>query len=203
MLSEKNIFIARHAETIFNKEQIVQGQSLDGDLSDEGYKQADIFYLTFKDFHFDKIYISGLKRTCNSVKRFIDSNVPYETMQELNEINWGEIEGAKLENETKNKYLSVIQKWKSGDYTAKIENGESIIDVRERLAIATNKIMSDDNAKDVLIVTHSRTLKILLCFLLNIEIKQMDTFKHKNMTLYNLEYRNGQFKLKANNDNTK
>ena len=58
-LDYKNIFILRHAETDFNKRGVVQGSGIDAPLNDTGKAQARAFYTRYKNYPFDKIYISG------------------------------------------------------------------------------------------------------------------------------------------------
>lgn len=195
-MTAKQIYLIRHAQTIFNAEQILQGQQYDSELSNLGIIQADTFYSNFKNIPLDKIYVSGLKRSFLSVKKFIESNIPYEIINELNEINWGIMEGNKLIDETKEKYFQTITAWKNGDYSAKIENGESLIDVLERLNKALSVIMENEDEKNILVVTHSRALKIILCILLKLNIREMDTFQHKNMALYHLLYMDSKFTIK-------
>ncbi|MES1181892.1 MAG: histidine phosphatase family protein, partial [Flavobacterium sp.] len=150
MQVEKNIFLVRHAQTILNAEQVLQGQSFDSDLSNEGIIQAELFYSNFKHISFDKIYISGLRRAFDSVKRFVETKVPVEIIQELIEINWGIIEGNKFVDETKKLYLETITSWKNGDYNAKIENGESAIDVAHRLKKVVDTILRKETEKNIL-----------------------------------------------------
>ena len=91
----KRIFILRHAQTLLNKENILQGQSYDGKLSIEGIRQADLFFGENKHLLLDKIYLSSLQRSYDSVEKFITrKNVPYEKMANLNEVNWGILEEA-------------------------------------------------------------------------------------------------------------
>lgn len=195
-MTTKNIFLVRHAQTVFNAEHILQGQRYESELSNIGIIQADLFYSNFKNISIDKIYISGLKRSYLTAKKIIESSVPFEIINELNEINWGSIEGNKLIDETKKKYLQVIERWKNGDYSAKIENGENLHDVMNRLHNAVRIIIGKEDEKNILVVTHSRVLKILLCILLKLNIGEMDNFKHKNLTFYHLLYSNNKFTLK-------
>ncbi len=191
----KNIFFVRHAQTTFNADKILQGQRYDSILSNLGVIQSDILYSNFKDIGIDKIYISGLKRSYLSAKKLILSNIPYEIINELNEISWGIIEGNKLFSETKEKYLQVINDWKIGKYSAKIENGENLCEVLVRLNKAIKIIMEKKNEENILVVTHGRVLKIILCILLKLDIKEMDNFQHKNMTMYHVLYKENKFKI--------
>jgi broad specificity phosphatase PhoE len=66
---------------------------MDTDLNNEGRKQAKQFYNAYKDVPFDKIYISELKRTQQSIQQFIDKGFPYEKLSGLDELAWGIHEG--------------------------------------------------------------------------------------------------------------
>ena len=58
----KQILFLRHAETKLNEEGRFCGR-IDIDITEEGRKQAEEMRKTFKDYHFDAIYCSPLKRT--------------------------------------------------------------------------------------------------------------------------------------------
>src|ERR1700709_504727 len=89
----KTLYIVRHGQTELNKQCIVQGRGRDTDLNDEGRRQAQQFYQAYKDVPFDKIYISELKRTQQSIQPFIDLGLPYEKLAGLDELAWGILEG--------------------------------------------------------------------------------------------------------------
>src|ERR1700710_2370135 len=97
----KTLYIVRHGQTDLNKQGIVQGRGRDTDLNDEGRKQANLFYQAYKSVPFDKIYISELKRTQQSIQQFIDLGIPYEKLPGLDELAWGIYEGMPSSPETK------------------------------------------------------------------------------------------------------
>ena len=66
------IYIIRHAETEYNNKGIIQGSEVDSDINSTGEKQSLSFFNFYKDYPFDKIYISNLRRTYQTVKHFID-----------------------------------------------------------------------------------------------------------------------------------
>ena len=68
----KTLYIVRHGQTELNRLGIVQGRGRDTDLNEEGRKQAGQFFEAYKNVHFNKIYISLLKRTQQSIQQFID-----------------------------------------------------------------------------------------------------------------------------------
>lgn len=56
------IYIVRHGETDWNKEGKLQGHT-DTELNDTGRKQALILKDKLQNIHFDKVFVSPLKRT--------------------------------------------------------------------------------------------------------------------------------------------
>ena len=104
----KKIFITRHGQTEYNKRGIVQGSGVDSDLNETGRAQARAFYEAFKVYPFDKLYVSALKRTQQSMKGFIDSGLPFEVLPELNEISWGVREGVPVDEEGSRYYQNMI-----------------------------------------------------------------------------------------------
>src|ERR1700712_3048456 len=90
---QKILYIVRHGQTDLNKQGIVQGRGMNTDLNDEGRKQAGLFFNAYKDLTFDKIYISELKRTQQSIQQFIDLGISFEKLSGLDELGWGVHEG--------------------------------------------------------------------------------------------------------------
>ena len=116
------LYIIRHAETEYNRKGIIQGSEVDSDINDKGDIQAKLFYEYYKDINFDKIYVSALKRTFQTIRRFSDNGIPYEKIKEFNEISWGINQGKSDDLED---YSKLINTWLSGNLDNKFENGES------------------------------------------------------------------------------
>jgi len=62
-LQQKTIYLIRHGETDFNRRGVVQGSGVDSDLNDMGRAQAQAFFQAYQHVPFEKLYVSGLKRT--------------------------------------------------------------------------------------------------------------------------------------------
>src|SRR5476651_2236901 len=121
----KTLYIVRHGQTGLNKKGIVQGRGLDTELNAEGRLQADLFYQSYKNVAFDKIYISELRRTQQSIQQFIDLGIPYQKLAGLDELAWGIYEGKESSTETKAAFLQVVRKWMAGELDFKFDGGES------------------------------------------------------------------------------
>ena len=162
---KKTIYIIRHGETDFNKLNIVQGSGVDTDLNELGENQANKFFDRYKEVPFDRIFISALRRTKQSVKRFIEAGIPYESLKELNEISWGVFEGKLQTPEQRAIYWETVNKWNGGDEHAKIEEGESPNELQRRQKIALKRILENTADKQILICMHGRALKSFMCLL--------------------------------------
>jgi len=199
-LKSKKIYLVRHGQTDFNKQGIVQGMGINSSLNKTGKMQADAFYARYRTVQFDKIYISGLKRTEESVRKFINLGIPTRELFGLNEISWGIQEGMPVSEERDKYYNSVLNAWKEGKTDIKIEGGESPEDVSERLSEALDIILSQNDEKTILIAHHGRAIRILLCKLLNYPLRYMDIFDHSNLGLYLINYTGKMFAIERFND---
>ncbi|WP_238395256.1 histidine phosphatase family protein [Mucilaginibacter sp. 14171R-50] len=197
---QKTLYITRHGQTDLNKQGIVQGRGRDTDLNDEGRRQANQFYEAYKDVPFDKIYVSALKRTQQSVQQFIDLGIPYQKLSGLDELAWGVHEGQAATPDTKAAFLQLMRDWLDGKLDEKFEGGESPNEVKERQLKALETIMSHPEEKTVLICMHGRALRLLMCVLTNQPLTQMDNFPHQNLVLYKVTYDGATFTIaEANN----
>lgn len=199
-LSTKKIYIIRHGQTDFNLRGIVQGSGVDSSLNDTGRAQANAFFQAYQHVGFDKIYTSKLVRTRESVQQFIGKGIPYEMLEGLNEISWGTREGQEITPEEDAYYHWMIEEWQKGNTFQRIDGGESPDDVARRQQVALRHIMKNESERTVLICMHGRAMRILLCQLLNYPLSSMDTFEHKNLCLYQLDYTGSMFAVKKHND---
>lgn len=196
----KKIFLIRHGETEYNRTGVVQGSGVNSALNENGYRQADLFFKAYKEYPFEKVYTSSLRRTIQSVEKFIEIGVPHEILPGLNEISWGKSEGIPFSPETNQIYYDIIESWKMGNVHLKLEGGESPAEVKARQEIAVKQIVENQHEKNVLVCMHGRAMKILLAWITGHSVADMDLFEHVNLSLYILNYNGNGFKIHVNND---
>ena len=189
------LYIIRHAETEYNKKGIIQGSEVDSDINDVGESQANSFYEYYKDINFDKIYVSDLKRTFQTIRRFTENGLSYEKLKEFNEISWGINQGKSDDLED---YARLIDTWLAGNLDNKFEEGESPNEMSVRLVKGFNKVLDDDH-DTVLLCIHGRALRILLSKIIDNDLTKMDKYVHSNTGLYILEYKNGKYEILGSN----
>ena len=189
------LYIIRHAETEYNRKGIIQGSEVDSDINDVGESQANSFYEYYKNINFDKIYVSDLKRTFQTIRRFTEKGSSYEKLKEFNEISWGVNQGKSDDLED---YARLIDTWLAGNLDNKFEEGESPNEMSVRLVKGFNKVLDDDH-DTVLLCIHGRALRILLSKIIDNDLTKMDKYVHSNTGLYILEFKNGKYEILGSN----
>ena len=189
------LYIIRHAETEYNRKGIIQGSEVDSDINDVGESQANSFYEYYKNINFDKIYVSDLKRTFQTIRRFTENGSSYEKLKEFNEISWGVNQGKSDDLED---YARLIDTWLAGNLDNKFEEGESPNEMSVRLVKGFNKVLDDDH-DTVLLCIHGRALRVLLSKIIDNDLTKMDKYVHSNTGLYILEFKNGKYEILGRN----
>jgi len=191
----KTLYIVRHGETELNRQGIVQGRGKDTDLNDEGRRQANKFFEAYKQVPFDKVYISKLKRTQQSIQQFIDLGIPYEKLEGLDELAWGVLEGQPATPANKAMFLKLIRHWLDGKLDEKFTGGESPNEVKARQLEAMETIMSRPEEKTVLVCMHGRAMRLLMCVLLGKPLTEMESFPHQNLVLYKVTWDGSKYEI--------
>ena len=197
---QKEIYIIRHGETDFNQLGIVQGKGVNSHINQVGRAQAMLFFEKYQTTGFEKVYTSTLKRTHQTVAPFIEMGIPHEAHAGLDEISWGVHEG-KQDQDSFKEFYRVLHEWKQGNVTLSIQDGESPIVVQNR-QLEFIEDLRDAPEQKVLICSHGRAIRILLCTMLDQPLHKMDTFPHQNVSLYKLLFDGQGFTIELFNDTT-
>jgi len=195
----KEIYLLRHGRTEYNAKGMVQGSGIDADLDNVGSEQALAFYNAYNHIRFDHIYISALKRTYQTVEKFIEAGIPYTKYEGLNEISWGNMEGLSANVLDKQHYLDTITAWKNGELHRAIGFGESPLEVVERQRPVIQEIIAAGGQDVIIICMHGRAMRILLSTLMNNPLSEMEMYEHANTGLYHLLYENDKFSILKDN----
>ena len=184
-MSSKKIYIVRHGQTDYNLKNVVQGSGIDSCINQNGRNQAEAFYQSNRHIKFDRFYYTGLQRTKQSIAKFLELGISHEAVPDLNEISWGKYEGVPMDHSENEYYLNMITKWPEGELDYCIEGGESPTLAHKRLKRGIEYIISQ-GGNTILICMHGRAMRILLCLMLNYDLKYMDIFEHQNLCCYQL-----------------
>jgi broad specificity phosphatase PhoE len=158
------------------------------------------FMNIIKHTPFTKIYTSTLERSIQSVDSFIRKGISHEARKELVEISYGLYDGVKSNIEPDGPYKQLTQKWNGGDMDAKMPDGESPVDVRNRIIPFLHHLIYNVTDEYILICFHGRAMRIFLATLLDLDLIHMNLFNHSNMGLYFVKYRSPFFCIEKFND---
>jgi 2,3-bisphosphoglycerate-dependent phosphoglycerate mutase len=197
---DKTIYFIRHGETEFNRLKIVQGSGVDSDLNESGRDQARKFYEYYhQDLNFDLIVTSALKRTSQTIEPFFNKNIPYESWAEINEINWGIHEGMESKPWMIKAYKKMVEQWSIGNFDASLQDGESARQLADRINHFLESIKTRPE-KSILVCTHGRTLRCLMCLVKGQHLREMESYTHSNTGLFKVHWKKKKFIVEFEND---
>lgn len=193
----KKIYLIRHGQTYFNVRGIVQGSGVDAPLNDVGQQQARQFHAAYQGVPFDRVHISTLMRTQQSVQPFLDMGLPHEKHRALDEISWGHREGTRITPEEDIEYHGLLRAWQRGETQLALPGGESPEEVAARQRPFIDEVLRGrPEEENVLVCMHGRAMRVLLCQLLGYPLSRMDHFEHRNLCLYKVHYTGSMFSLR-------
>ncbi len=195
----KTVYLIRHGETEYNLQGIVQGSGVDTDLNDTGRRQAAAFHAAYGHLPFEAVLTSALKRTHQTVRPFIDAGLPWHTFPEINELSWGVHEGRRHDNIGKKEFRRVTEAWQKGRFHEAIEGGESAAQLQARLSTFVDHLRQRPE-KLLLVCSHGRAMRGLICVLLGRSLRNMEDYSHHNTGLWRFSLNGEDVKLDLRND---
>ncbi|MEM0995731.1 MAG: histidine phosphatase family protein [Bacteroidota bacterium] len=179
----RNLYLIRHGQTDYNLRGIVQGGGIDASLNETGRRQGELFFEKYQEIKFDLLVASALVRTYQTIQPFERLGHAIKRIPELNEINWGILEG-QTGNHLRALFDDMNGRWTSGDLDARMEGGESPREAWQRLKAGMDQVLKmmpeDGNA---LVCIHGRVMRIILSQMLGYGMQHMNLFPHRNTAL--------------------
>ena len=163
MLNHGNKIYLIRAEAIGNINETFQGGT-DENLTEKGYRQLVELSERFKDIPLDAIYSSPLiraKETAKAVNKYHGLDIAYD--EGLIEINGGVWEGKRWKD-IPLLYPVEYNLWTYEMHKFYIEDGESLVEVSERMQKTIGDIVSQNVGKNIAVVSHGCAIKTYLCF---------------------------------------
>ncbi|HSH35133.1 histidine phosphatase family protein [Schnuerera sp.] len=198
----KRIYLVRHGESEWNLLKKIQGQQ-DISLTANGIKQANLIGNRLINEKIDKIYSSDLIRAYKTAEIIGNKlNLDVIQMVEFREIHFGIWEGISNEEiEEKHKDNQIL--WRKEPEKLEIEGAETLKELQKRALSGINKIIDNEeneNIDNILIVSHSATLKAIILGLLGINLTNFKNLTINNVSLSIIEIREYNRVLKLFND---
>ena len=175
------LLLVRHGLTLSNVQGRYTGQS-DVPLTEMGERQAEAVGKRLATEALDVIVSSDLQRardTAEAIARY--HNLPVRDDADLREASLGEWEGLTY-SEVSTLYRElVLQRREDPNFSA--PGGESVIQIRDRVARARTRWQSHYPNSTVVWVTHAGVIEVSLCLLLGIDLKHRRQFHHSNASI--------------------
>ncbi len=158
------LFFIRHGESEANLLREFSNRGHKHGLTLTGRQQAVALAHTFQDVPISRIFSSPLLRatqTAEIVSTALD--VPYEITDALREYDCGILEG-RSDEQGWQLYDTVLQAWVNGDWTQRIEQGESFLDIQHRFVPFIEQLVQTygHNAENIMLIGHGGTYRCML-----------------------------------------
>lgn len=101
--------------------------------------------------------------------------IPVSIENQFREMHFGDWEGREL-NEVWQSDQESVKKFYSDPEEYSPPNGEAVIEVRDRLALAWDAMMTEHRGKHLLLVQHGGTIRVLLTWLLRMPLSGITQF---------------------------
>jgi len=196
---KRKLYLVRHGESEWNKLQRIQGHK-NIPLSEMGRYQASKLAKRLKNEEIDLIYSSDLKRAFETAKIVGDElGIEVTPLEAFREIRMGVWEGLSIEEVIKN-YPEEHLKWMNEPHNFHLEGAETLLDLQKRSIKAVNKIFEANPNKNIMIVSHSATIKVIILGILNMDLSYYSKMSLNNVSLSIIEFRDYNNVLKLLND---
>ena len=119
----------------------------------------------------------------------------------LKEISWGINEGLATSEDVLLRYNHAVSSWQNGHLDERVEGGESARELGQR-CLFTLDWLKQVERKNILICSHGRTIRALVCLLLEKPLSRMEEVSHKNLGLYRFLFQNGKWTCSVKDDIT-
>ncbi len=170
------LILIRHGKTATDNPEKCHG-STDIDLSEEGYRQAEMLATRFKTEKIDSIYSSTLRRGLETASAIAAMhNLEIVGAPELNEVDFGQIEGITFE-EASSLFPGVTELWRCGSTQLCFPMGETFIQFAERVASFLGRLDGHRDEETIMIVGHGGPYKVLVCRLLGLPLDHYWQFR--------------------------
>jgi phosphoserine phosphatase len=185
--------LIRHGETDWNRAGKFQGQ-IDIPLNDNGRNQASLAAEFLKTVQIDFAFTSTMQRPKETAEIILRAHPGVQLWEDadLREISHGLWEG-KFESEIDAEYPGELDDWRSQPESVQMPEGENLQDVWTRATAAWEKILHQvgNNTQTGIVVAHDATNKVLLCYLLGLDLADFWKIKQGNGAVTVIDYPEG------------
>ena len=159
----KLVFV-RHGESEANLLREFSNRGLKHGLTPTGRQQAARLARTLHPILASKIYASPLLRAVQTAEILSNKlDIPFEITTALREYDCGILEG-RSDEKSWQLYEVVFEAWLNGDWTQRIEQGESFVDIQQRFVPFIKRLVRTygESGKSIVLVGHGGLYRCML-----------------------------------------
>jgi len=194
-IMKTRLVFVRHAEAEGNLIRQFHGWT-NSEITEKGHVQAQLVAERLKNEKIDVIYSSSLKRTMQTAQYIADiKGLPIKTSDKLKEIFGGDWEGKRWD-ELPGIWPYENDTWENKPHLHVMPNGESMADFQKRLIEEVDRIIDNNEGRNICIVTHGTAIRTLMCHFFGCDLDHMLKVKwYDNTAVTILEHEKGTFNV--------
>lgn len=194
------IYILRHGETQWNREEIFRGQA-DIPLNDAGREQARLAGLALAGKGIETIYSSPLSRAMETAQIVAAAlgGIEVRPAEALTDIHFGVWQGLPLAK-VRSDYPDLYETWRTRPERARFPGGETLEQVEARAWRFLVDVAGSDMKGPALLVTHRVVSKLLLCKAMGVGAAGFWRVRQDTTALNLLEWARGDWVVRLVND---
>lgn len=186
------VILVRHGRTTYNEQGRYQGSSDESVLTDKGHQDAYATGLCLKEFNFDAIYTSPLKRVRQTTQEIItalgkDNITPVYSDRLLAEICMSHWQGLYYQ-EVKEKFVEAYKCWQNTPHLFSFNNVYPVLELFDKARLFWQKVLSKHQGQTILIVAHGGTNRALVSTAIGLEPANYHTLQQSNCGISCLEF---------------
>lgn len=163
-----SILLIRHGQTEWNRVERFRGR-VDLELNEVGIKQVEATAERVAQWQVSAIYSSPLKRALRTAQVLGQRlNLEVRPLPGLIDIDFGNWQGLSPEEVASRDSLTYAQ-WLENPHLVRFPEGESLEQVRERVATALNDLLSQHREGTIVLVSHKVVCKVLVLSFLGLD----------------------------------
>ena len=160
--------LVRHGQTEWNRFERFRGR-VDIDLDETGLRQAEAVADKITRWEVKAIYSSPLKRSMTTAQIVVHRlGLEVQPLEGINDMDFGRWQGLSIA-EVREQYPELFDLWRFSPERLKIPEGETLEQVRTRVAACVDEVAAKHDGETVALVSHRVVCKVLLCYLLGLD----------------------------------
>ena len=190
--SSTKVILVRHARTTYNEQGRYQGSSNESVLTAKGHQDAYATGLALKEYNFDAIYTSPLKRVQQTTQEIItalgNDNAPSVYNERLlTEIRMSHWQGLYYQD-VKERFTEAYKCWQNTPHIFSFGNVYPVLELFEKARWFWQKVLSKHQGQTILIVAHGGTNRALISTAVGLQPANYHSLQQSNCGISCLEF---------------